>query len=134
MNEADGSHPKCNCLEFMSDGKSIITGWTDGRIRAYLPQSGQLFYLIKDGHRGNNPTALSPGGTTCLSTSLNCQNCLTGGTDGEIRLWQIGKQTQKLIISQRMHKGPITAIMYIQNDYMAASASIDGQIMLWDLT
>ena len=73
MSEADGSLPSCNCLEFMADGKSIMTGWTDGRIRAYLPQSGQLFYLIKDGHRGNNPTALSPGGVTCLSTALNCQ-------------------------------------------------------------
>lgn len=27
----------CNCLEIMPDGKSIITGWTDGIIRAFLP-------------------------------------------------------------------------------------------------
>jgi cilia- and flagella-associated protein 52 len=44
------STANCNCLEFMSDGKSIVTGWTDGMLRAFTPQSGQLLYLIKDAH------------------------------------------------------------------------------------
>jgi WD40 repeat protein len=26
-----------NCIEFMPDGKSILTGWTDGKIRAFTP-------------------------------------------------------------------------------------------------
>ena len=26
-----------NCVEIMQDGKSIISGWTDGIIRAFLP-------------------------------------------------------------------------------------------------
>ena len=49
--EHEGQSPFCNCLDFMPDGKSIITGWTDGKIRAFTPQSGRLLYLIKDGHR-----------------------------------------------------------------------------------
>ena len=35
----------------MHDGKSIITGWTDGLIRAFLPQSGKLLWAIKDAHK-----------------------------------------------------------------------------------
>lgn len=26
-----------NCVEFMADGKSIISGWSDGKVRAFLP-------------------------------------------------------------------------------------------------
>lgn len=34
----------------MPDGKSIISGWSDGRIRAYGPQSGKLLFTILDAH------------------------------------------------------------------------------------
>lgn len=30
----------------MADGKSIVSGWTDGKVRAFLPQSGRLLYVI----------------------------------------------------------------------------------------
>lgn len=26
-----------NCIEFMADGKSIVTGWSDGKVRAFTP-------------------------------------------------------------------------------------------------
>jgi WD40 repeat protein len=34
----------------MPDGKSILTGWSDGKVRAFTPQKGKLIYLIKDAH------------------------------------------------------------------------------------
>jgi WD40 repeat protein len=34
----------------MPDGKSIVTGWSDGKVRAFTPQKGKLLYLIKDAH------------------------------------------------------------------------------------
>ena len=34
----------------MPDGKSIISGWSDGKIRAFGPQSGKLLYTILDAH------------------------------------------------------------------------------------
>jgi hypothetical protein len=37
MPEEWGNHANCNCVFFSSDGKSIISGWTDGKIRAFLP-------------------------------------------------------------------------------------------------
>lgn len=39
-----------NCIEFMADGKSIVTGWSDGKVRAFLPQSGRLLYVIDSAH------------------------------------------------------------------------------------
>ena len=41
---------ECYCIGFMRDGKSIISGWSDGKIRAFYPQSGKLMYVINDAH------------------------------------------------------------------------------------
>jgi hypothetical protein len=95
----------------MYDGKSIVSGWTDGKIRAFLPQSGRLAYVINAAHKtGGFPTtgkgskasianAMVAGGVSCISTSFDCLHLLSGGSDCEVRCWYIGKQTQKLLKS-----------------------------------
>ena len=42
---------ECKCITFKKDGSSIITGWNDGKIRAFGPQSGRLQYVINDAHK-----------------------------------------------------------------------------------
>ena len=37
LQEHEGQSPMCNCVDFMPDGKSLVTGWTDGKIRAFTP-------------------------------------------------------------------------------------------------
>jgi len=37
LQEHEGQSPFCNTMDFMPDGKSIISGWTDGKIRAFTP-------------------------------------------------------------------------------------------------
>ena len=69
-------YAKCNCIEFVPDGKSVISGWTDGRIRAFLPQSGKLFWVINDAHKAINKDF---GGVMCLTAAQNCEHILTGG-------------------------------------------------------
>lgn len=54
---------ECNAVTFVSDGKSIISGWSDGKIRAFLPQSGKLLYAINDAHNH---------GCTALVATNNC--------------------------------------------------------------
>ena len=41
---------ECFCIFFSVDGKSILSGWNDGKIRAFLPQSGKLLFAINDSH------------------------------------------------------------------------------------
>jgi WD40 repeat protein len=41
---------ECYSVCFAYDGKSIISGWSDGKIRAFLPQSGKLLFVINDAH------------------------------------------------------------------------------------
>jgi cilia- and flagella-associated protein 52 len=40
----------CTCVVFKKDGSSIISGWSDGKIRAFGPQSGREQYVINDAH------------------------------------------------------------------------------------
>jgi WD40 repeat protein len=40
----------CTSVVFKKDGSSIITGWSDGKIRAFGPQSGREQYTITDAH------------------------------------------------------------------------------------
>ena len=55
---------ECNCVVFMNDGKSILSGWNDGKIRSFYPQSGKLMYLINDAHIH---------GVTAITTTNDCQ-------------------------------------------------------------
>ena len=79
----------------MSDGKSIISGWTDGKIRSFLPQSGKLLFIINDAHPGKEITS--------LACSVDCTKIVSGDHEGEVRLWHIGKQTHKLLMNQKLH-------------------------------
>ena len=79
----------------MSDGKSIISGWTDGKIRSFLPQSGKLLFIINDAHPGKEITS--------LACSVDCTKIVSGDHEGEVRLWHIGKQTHKLLMNKKLH-------------------------------
>ena len=89
---------ECHSVGFTVDGRSIISGWSDGKIRAFLPQSGNLLYVINDAHNH---------GVTALTSTSDCQRIVSGGTEGEVRVWKIGRQTQSLEISMKEHKGRV---------------------------
>lgn len=73
---------ECFCLSFMRDGKSIVSGWNDGKIRSFLPQSGKLYYAINDAHNH---------GVTALALTGDCEKIVSGGMEGEVRVWRIGR-------------------------------------------
>mmetsp|Transcript_11703 Transcript_11703/g.13906 ORF Transcript_11703/g.13906 Transcript_11703/m.13906 type:complete len:627 (-) Transcript_11703:1832-3712(-) len=115
----------CNCVAFMRDGKSIISGWSDGKIRAFGPQSGKQLYVINDAHQQ---------GVTALVGSCDCKRIISGGKEGQVRVWRIGPQSQSMIASMKEHKGPVNCIELRANDSECVSASSDGSCIIWDLT
>jgi WD40 repeat protein len=113
----------------MADGKSIVSGWTDGNIRSFLPQSGKMFWIIKDAHPAGKGAY---GGVTCICSTQDCESVVSAGIDGEVKLWNIGKQVKKLQSSQKQHQGLVTALKMIdESDSMLASSSLDGTIIIW---
>jgi len=115
---------ECYCLEFMRDGKSIVSGWSDGKVRAFLPQSGKLLYVINDAHFN---------GVTALAATSDCGRVVSGGMEGEVRIWKIGRQTQTMDASLKEHRGRVWCIQLRQDDSQAVTASSDGSCIVWDL-
>lgn len=108
----------------MRDGKTIFSGWHDGKIRAFLPQSGKLLYTINDCHVN---------GVTAIASTNCCSKLISGGMNGEIRIWKIGKQNQTLDVSLKEHRGRVWSICLNSLNDRAISASADGSCIIWDI-
>jgi len=115
---------ECYCLEFSRDGRSIVSGWSDGKIRAFLPQSGKLLYVINDAHKN---------GVTAISMTSDNGRIVSGGSEGEVRVWKIGRNTQTMDASLKEHRGRVWCIIINASDEQAVSASSDGSCIIWDL-
>jgi len=115
---------ECFGVDFMRDGRSIVSGWSDGKVRAFLPQSGKLLYAINDAHKN---------GVTALAPVNDCSRIVTGGMEGEVRIWKLGKQTQTMEVSLKEHRGRVWAVRVTQDDSKAITASADGSCIVWDL-
>ena len=105
---------ECFAVKFMNDGRSILSGWNDGKIRAFLPQSGRLLYAINDAHNH---------GVTALAPTNDCSRIVSGGMEGEVRIWTIGQQTQIMNASLKEHRGRVADVRINAQDTQAVSAS-----------
>ncbi|XP_072259665.1 cilia- and flagella-associated protein 52 [Pyxicephalus adspersus] len=114
----------CNAIEFMRDGKSIISAWNDGKIRAFTPESGRLLYEIVNAHSM---------GVTAIATMSNCKRIVSGGGEGQVRVWELGKDSQHLVESMKEHKSAVICIRLRSNNKECVTASSDGTCIIWDL-
>ena len=115
---------ECYCFNFMKNGKSIYSGWSDGKIRTFLPQSGKLIYTINDAHAN---------GVTSICATSTGNKLISGGINGEIRVWKISNNSQKMDVSLKEHRARVTSIVINSLDTRGISASNDGSCIIWDL-
>jgi WD40 repeat protein len=109
---------------FMPDGKLIMTAWSDGKVRAFLPQSGRLAYVIHDAHKN---------GVTAIGACGSCTRLVTGGYEGEVRVWRLGPQSQTMEANLKEHRSRVWSIQVTKDDQKAFTSSADGSCILWDL-
>jgi len=112
----------CNCVDLSADGSMIISGWSDGKVRAFLPESGTLKFVIHDAH---------PNGVSAVAATNDCQRIISGGKDGRVRMWNA--RTQVMLASLKEHKAEVSSIRVRANDEECVSASCDGSCIVWDL-
>jgi WD40 repeat protein len=108
----------------MRDGKSLFSGWHDGKIRCFLPQSGKLLYSINDAHIN---------GVTAIAATQCGGKLVSGGMNGDIRIWKLGTQCQTLESSLKEHRGRVWNIAINSLNDRAISASADGSCIIWDI-
>lgn len=74
----------------------IFIAWDDGKIRVYTPQTGKLKYTIHDAHSK---------GVTALATTSTSQRIISGGGEGQVRVWDVSDKEQKMRDAMKEHKG-----------------------------
>ncbi|CCW62363.1 unnamed protein product [Phytomonas sp. EM1] len=128
----------CNCIHFTADGSMIISGWSDGRLRGFGPQSGKLIFTMHDAHKseslGQRVKIGGRVGVTSVCNDHTSTNVITGGSDGQVRVWRITGKSCFLKASMKEHKSTVNALAITHDDTECVSASDDGSCIVWDLT
>ena len=106
------------------------TGWDDGYIRAYSPQTGTMMYSVKDAH--------SSRGVTAIAAYFDCSHFVSGGVNGQVRIWTIdpatpARRTPSLKMTLKEHTASITAIKMRKDDKACLTSSDDGSCIMWNL-
>ncbi|EAT39137.1 AAEL009035-PA [Aedes aegypti] len=111
-------------IVFSRDGKSIISAWNDGVIRAFTPLTGKLIYAIPNAHNK---------GCSSVAVTSNGKILVSGGIEGQVRVWKIEPYMQSMIGVLKEHYGPIESVHINSFDTEVVSASRDGSCVIWDL-
>ncbi|KAL7682746.1 putative cilia-and flagella-associated protein [Plasmopara halstedii] len=120
----------CNCIELTHDGGLVVSGWDDGKVRAFYPESGKLKFVIQDAH-SESVTAIA----VCKPSTSSASEwrLITGGNDGRVRVWRITSSRQTMEASLKEHRGPVNAIQVVQDCTSCVSTSSDGSCIVWNL-
>lgn len=114
----------CTSLDFMVDGHSIISAWNDGKIRVFAPASGKLMTTIHNAHNM---------GVTAIAGTRDCRRIVSGGGDGQVRVWELQPNSHQLFASRKEHKDTVTCIKIKSDDKEGVTAGSDGACIIWDL-
>ncbi|KAA6377061.1 MAG: putative flagellar associated protein [Streblomastix strix] len=106
---------ECLCVCFNPSGTEVISGWSDGKIRSFGPESGRLLYVINDAHKK----------VTSITTFHNSPAIVSGGSEGQVRLWKLGCDSQQLIATMKEHRMAVTAVRVTQDDLECVSSGSD---------
>ncbi|CDJ33780.1 WD domain, G-beta repeat-containing protein, putative [Eimeria mitis] len=98
---------ECLCVAFAPDGSSIISGWKDGRIRAFTPETGRMLFCIEQAHKD---------GVTAIAATRVGRRLVSGGLSGQFRVWDVHSQSQEMLASKKEHRGRICSLKLRRND------------------
>mmetsp|Transcript_19185 Transcript_19185/g.39331 ORF Transcript_19185/g.39331 Transcript_19185/m.39331 type:complete len:653 (+) Transcript_19185:118-2076(+) len=120
----------CYAIDITPSGGSIVSAWSDGKIRSFFPESGKLQFMIPDAHN-DAVSSLAINNRDGGNESL--WHLVSGGKDGRVRVWKINAKHQTMVHSMKEHRGAINALVCNRDGSQAISASSDGSCIVWDL-
>jgi WD40 repeat protein len=117
----------CLCTLVSGSGSSVLTGWDDGKIRSFYPETGRIRFVIPDAH--DRVTALAAAGDDARSP----WRLVSGGADGKVRVWSVSSSHRAMQASLKEHRGAVNCIKCNSDYSQCVSASSDGSCIVWDL-
>lgn len=72
-------------------------------------------------------------GCSALAISSTGRVLVTGGIEGQVRVWKIEPLRQSLLGVLKDHSAPITTLDFNKFDTEVISASSDGSCVIWDI-
>ena len=90
-----GVHPQCSLFT----DEIILSGWSDGKIRAFRVDNNQQLWQIDNAHKN---------GVTAIALSHNNKFIVSGGQEGEVRVWEI--RSRELISHLKEHTSKVTKV------------------------
>ncbi|CAM9394301.1 unnamed protein product, partial [Discosporangium mesarthrocarpum] len=108
------------CMTLTQD--LIVLGWEDGQIRTHDTDSGQPLWSIDNAHAK---------GVTSLAVSHNQRYIMSGGREGELRVWEM--RSRDLVSHLKQHGQRVASLALYEDDIHAISVSRDRSLICWDL-
>lgn len=71
-------------------------------------------------------------GVTAIGMTPSMTKLITGGMEGEIRIWKINPNIRTLEVSMKEHRGRVWSLK-IRSEAEAISCSADGSCVIWDI-
>eukprot|EP00933_Yihiella_yeosuensis_P070649 TRINITY_DN78795_c0_g1_i1.p1 TRINITY_DN78795_c0_g1~~TRINITY_DN78795_c0_g1_i1.p1 ORF type:complete len:613 (+),score=88.29 TRINITY_DN78795_c0_g1_i1:61-1899(+) len=100
----------------------IVAGFNDGRLYSFDCYQGQNLWHIDNAHKG---------GVTAVTLSSNVRFVMSGGQEGELRVWEL--KTREMVSHLKEHGARVNDLKLFPNDQYAISISRDRQLLTWDL-
>ena len=92
------------CAAFTHD--QVLTGWGDGNVRCHdAARGGELLWTL--------PNA-NVGGVTCVAAAHGLHFFVTGGANGEVRIWDM--RTRSMISNLKEHTSRVVALKVLDDD------------------
>ncbi|CAL4123530.1 unnamed protein product, partial [Meganyctiphanes norvegica] len=113
----------CTAASVNNPPSTIVTGWSDGRLRWIGAESGRVMLTVNEAHCG---------GVTCVLTTTS-GHVYTAGRDGRVRMWEVKGNSAELKSSQKEHRGEVTHLSLHQSETLMLSSAADGSCILWDI-
>lgn len=105
----------------LQDGSTILSGWGDGKIRGFGPQSGKLLFTINDAHQK---------AVTAIASTGDSSRIISGGEEGMVRVWRLGRTSQVREGGEGARTGPHAAVRWACNKQELVCRSIPRLYLL----
>jgi len=112
---------ECRAIALNDDGNMIVSGWSDGKIRGFAPESGKQLFEIHDAHED----------VTAVAITKDSKKIVSGGSKGRVRMWD--PKTGKMLASLKEHAGKVNSIAITKDDSECITAADDQCCIIWDL-